>query len=179
MVGIDNAPAMLDKARRKAEQYRTTSHIQFLEEDITACALPQAGAIICNYTLQFIRPLSRPEVVRRLYQALPDQGLLILSEKVISHAGLLNRRYIDIYHRFKKHQGYSDLEIAAKREALENVLIPCSREENLALLRQAGFQEVESFFQWFNFTSYVAIKRSSCPPKTQNQLGQQIPVHDD
>jgi hypothetical protein len=85
---------------------------------------------------------------------------LILSEKTISHAGRLNRDFIEMYHALKKRQGYSELEISAKREALENVLIPFSLDENIALLRNAGFEEIEIFFKWFNFSSIIALKAS-------------------
>lgn len=158
-IGIDNAPAMLDKARRKSAMFNTSGVLQFQQADITGCPLPEAAAIICNYTLQFLRPLTRGAFVSRIYEALPEGGVFVLSEKTISHAGRLNRDFIDIYHAFKKKQGYSELEIAAKREALENVLVPFSLDENIALLRDAGFEEIETFFKWFNFTAIVALKR--------------------
>jgi tRNA (cmo5U34)-methyltransferase len=157
-VGLDNAPAMLAKARRKAEMYSKADLVRFREEDITRVELPDGGVILCNYTLQFIRPPTRPQLARRLYAALPPGGLLLVSEKVISHDPILNRVYIDLYHRFKLRQGYSELEIAAKREALENILIPFSIDENRDLLAQAGFSSVETFFQWFNFASFIAVK---------------------
>lgn len=157
-VGIDNAPAMLDKARKKSAMFGKADLLTFREEDITTCALPQAAAVICNYTMQFLRPLTRHAFVQRIHAALPEDGLFFLSEKTISHAKRLNRDFIDIYHAFKRQQGYSELEIAAKREALENVLIPFSLDENINLLREAGFVEVEPYFQWFNFTTLVAIK---------------------
>lgn len=158
-IGIDNAPAMLDKARRKSAMFGKTAVLQFLQDDITTCSLPAAGGIICNYTLQFLRPMTRQAFVGRLFDALPDGGVFILSEKTISHSGRLNRDFIDVYHTFKKQQGYSELEIAAKREALENVLIPFSLQENIALLQKAGFEEIEVFFKWFNFTALIALKR--------------------
>jgi len=156
--GIDNAPAMLAKARSKSAMYGKSAVLEFRQDDITCCPLPSAGGIVCNYTLQFLRPLTRQPFVQRLFQTLPPGGVLILSEKTISHASRLNRDFIDIYHRFKKQQGYSELEIAAKREALENVLIPFSLQENLTLLKEAGFDEVEVFFKWFNFTALIALK---------------------
>ena len=85
-------------------------------------------------------------------------GILLISEKVINDDRRLNRAFIDIYHQFKKNRGYSELEIARKREALENVLIPFSIKENKAMLKKSGFVSVETYFQWFNFTSFVAIK---------------------
>ncbi|MCL7487113.1 MAG: carboxy-S-adenosyl-L-methionine synthase CmoA [Desulfobulbaceae bacterium] len=157
-VGIDKAPAMINKARQKAEMLSMPASVQFKVGDITTADLDDAGAILCNYTLQFIRPMARLQFVRRLYNALPAGGMCIVSEKVICHDRKLNRDFINMHHRFKRRQGYSELEIAAKREALENVLVPFSIEENIDLLRQSGFQAVETFFQWFNFASFVALK---------------------
>lgn len=158
-IGIDNAPAMLDKACRKTAMFTKSECLHFRQDDITSCPLPGAAAILCNYTLQFLRPLTRQMFVNRIFTALPPGGVFLLSEKTIAHASRLNRDFIEIYHLFKKKQGYSELEIAAKREALENVLIPFSMEENVALLREAGFEEIEPFFTWFNFSSIVALKR--------------------
>ena len=160
-VGIDNSAPMLNKAGLKAELYSKTESLSFLEEDITKIHHPGAGAFIINYTLQFIRPLQREDFIRRLYNNLRPGGILLLSEKIISHDRRLNREYIDIYHRFKRTKGYSELEIARKREALENVLIPFSIDENKALLKNSGFQSVDTYFQWFNFASFMAVKKPS------------------
>jgi len=160
-VGVDNAPAMLEKARKKCAMFSKNALIEFREDDIATCALPNATAVLCNYTMQFLRPMTRLAFVKRIYAALPEDGLFFLSEKTISHATRLNRDFIDIYHHFKRQQGYSELEIAAKREALENVLIPFSLEENMTLLGDAGFTEIEPYFKWFNFTSLVAVKRGT------------------
>lgn len=158
LVGIDSSPAMLEKARLKAEMYGRQHTIDFCLEDITRLQRPGTAAFVVNYTLQFIRPLLRPTLVERLFANLRPGGLLIVSEKTILPDGRLNRSFIDIYHDLKRERGYSELEIARKREALENILIPFSVEENIALLGNAGFQPVTPFFQWFNFSSFVACK---------------------
>ncbi len=157
-IGIDNAPAMIDKARRKAEMYGKASIIEFHRDDITQTDIHGADIVICNYTMQFIRPLRRAEFIRRIYRSLAPGGMLLMSEKTISPNRRINRNYIELYYDFKRKQGYSELEIAAKREALENVLIPCSVQENIELLSGAGFSEVDTFFQWVNFASFVALK---------------------
>jgi len=157
-IGIDNSGPMLDKARLKSEIYSKQQSLSFLLEDITAFDHPGAGAIICNYTLQFIRPLQREAFLQRLYHNLRPGGIVLISEKVINHDRRLNREYIDIYHRFKRSRGYSELEISKKREALENVLIPFSINENKSMLKKSGFISVETYFQWFNFASLIAVK---------------------
>jgi tRNA (cmo5U34)-methyltransferase len=157
-IGIDNSAPMLDKARLKSELYSKQKSISFSLEDITAFDHPGAGGIVLNYTLQFIRPLQRESFLQRLFHNLRPGGIILISEKVINQDRRLNREYIDMYHRFKKARGYSELEIAKKREALENVLIPFSIEENKTMLKNSGFMSVETYFQWFNFVSFIAIK---------------------
>jgi len=156
--GVDNSAPMLDKARHKAEMYSLSDRIDFKEADILDLNFSEAGAVVMNYTLQFIRPLNRREFLAELHKKLRPGGILILSEKVLSHDPALNRAYIDFYLDFKRRNGYSETEISRKREALENVLVPFSIKENLDLLHEAGFASCETFFQWFNFASLVAVK---------------------
>jgi tRNA (cmo5U34)-methyltransferase len=157
-IGIDNSSAMLEKARLKTELFSKQDQITFSAEDITHLHRPSTGAFLLNYTLQFIRPLLREDFLRRLHADLKPGGLLILCEKTINEDSRLNREFIEIYHQFKRERGYSELEIAKKREALENVLIPFSIAENKALLQKAGFSQIATFFQWFNFSAFVAVK---------------------
>jgi tRNA (cmo5U34)-methyltransferase len=79
-------------------------------------------------------------------------------EKVLGETPLWNRLFIKHYYELKRRNGYSELEIAQKREALENVLIPYRLEENRELLRSEGFQHVDVFFKWYNFCAIVAMK---------------------
>jgi tRNA (cmo5U34)-methyltransferase len=157
-VGVDNSRPMLDKAIRKAEMFAMQDKIQFIEEDITQAELTGAGAVILNYTLQFIGPDVRLEFLKKINTYLREQGVMILSEKIICQDEKLNQGYLASYHQYKKDRGYSELEIANKREALENVLLPLTIQQNCELLQQAGFRTVETFFQWFNFVSILAIK---------------------
>jgi tRNA (cmo5U34)-methyltransferase len=156
--GIDNSPAMISKALHKAEMFSLADRLDFREDDITTIDISGAGAVIMNYTVQFIRPVQRQDFLARIYRALRPGGMLILSEKILCRDPELNRAFIDFYLDFKRQNGYSDTEISRKREALENVLIPFSIKENLELLKAAGFTTSETFFQWFNFASIVAIK---------------------
>jgi len=157
-VGLDNSPAMIAKASQKAAMYRAKERLRFQEGDILQEELGPAGAVIMNYTMQFIRPLQRQTLLERIYNSLRPGGILIVSEKIVSTNPVLNRSFIRFYLDFKRSQGYSEIEIAKKREALENVLVPFSARENLAMLHKAGFTTAEPFFQWYNFISIAAIK---------------------
>ena len=159
LIGVDSSVDMLDKARLKMDQsalrapYRLLC--QTLEEDLQ---IEDASVIVMNLTLQFVRPLHRDRLIRTLTRGLRPKGCLILVEKVLGQDSGLNRLFIQHYYDFKRRNGYSDLEIAQKREALENVLIPYQDTENRALLLNNGFGVVETFFRWYNFTGLIAIK---------------------
>ena len=157
LLGIDNSEAMLQLARQKVHAYG--SKIELLNADITAVSLSNYDGIIANYMLQFIRPLQRADFVSKLYDALNPNGLFMFSEKIVFDDKELNKQMIDLYYQFKREQGYSDFEIAQKREALENVLIPYTEEENKAMLKNAGFSTIETIFKWGNFATFVAKKK--------------------
>ena len=160
-LGIDNSPHMLAEARAKLAPHVEAGRAKLLEADANAVEIPPCNVVLMNWTLQFIRPLYREAVVKRICDALAPGGALFLSEKVLVGDSSLNRLYIDLYLQYKRTQGYSDEEIRRKREALENVLVPYRIDENRALLSRCGFTTVDEYFRWCNFTGIVAIKGST------------------
>lgn len=157
LIGIDDSEPMLKIARQKAAAYE--ANIDFLCADAVASELPKSNAFVANFTLQFIRPMIRETLVQKIYDSLEDGGVFIFAEKLISEDKKLNKFLIDEYHSYKRNQGYSELEIMRKREALENVLVPYSEDENKALCLKAGFCHVETLFKWCNFALFIAVKR--------------------
>jgi len=155
--GVDNSKAMLKRAKYKCQAFGADS-IELIEDDILKIDIKNEDVIVSNYTLQFIRPLERPILVRRIFEGLKEDGEFYFSEKVAFSEAYLDKAMIDIYYDYKREQGYSDYEIASKREALENVLIPFTIKENIRLCKEAGFKRVDTIFQWANFVSFRAIK---------------------
>jgi tRNA (cmo5U34)-methyltransferase len=159
-VGIDPSGAMLEQAREKLAPLQDSQRLELIESDIQRFnTLKDARLVTILYTLQFVRPMERSSVLKMVRRSLVPGGCLILAEKVLADEAFARRLYIDLYHRYKNRQGYSELEIAKKREALENVLIPFHNRENIQLLRDAGFEAVEQAFRWYNFSLYVATAR--------------------
>jgi SAM-dependent methyltransferase len=129
-VGIDSSDAML--ARADAALASSMRHpYELRRADLNdGLRLDNASVVIMSLTLQFVRPLYRQRVLAEIYAGLNPDGCLLLIEKVGVEESLLNRLYIDHYYEFKRRNGYSRTEIARKREALENVLIPYRLTEN-------------------------------------------------
>jgi len=85
---------------------------------------------------------------------------LIVVEKILAEDSTWNRDFIKYYYDMKRRNHYTEMEIAQKREALENVLIPYKLSENITLLREAGFANYEIFFKWYNFSGFIAKKNA-------------------
>ncbi len=154
--GLDNSQAMLDRAEQKCQAFGANIELELA--DMLTYNYQKEDIIVANYTLQFIRPMQRVELVKKLYKGLNEDGMFIFSEKVVFEDKKLDKELIDIYYDYKKEQGYSEYEIAQKREALENVLIPFTIKENIQMCRDAGFKRVETVFQWANFVTFVVKK---------------------
>lgn len=158
-IGVDNSDEMLGKARAKLATLKSNRDFELINADLhTGPVIENASVVILLLTLQFVRPLQRERFLQRIHSGMRKNGCLIVVEKLTSSATLLNRSFIKYYYDFKKRNGYSELEIAQKREALENVMIPYRYEENAELLHRVGFGATEEFFRWYNFSGMVAIK---------------------
>jgi len=158
-VGLDSSDDMLRKAEQKLAAARFPWPCEFTHQDLNAgLHIENASVALMVLTLQFVRPLNRETLISSLYDGLNHNGCLILVEKVLGEDSTLNRLFIDHYYAMKKRKGYSEIEIAQKREALENVLVPYQLDENLRLLRRTGFRHLDVFFKWYNFCGIIAVK---------------------
>lgn len=162
LVGYDNSEPMLERARIKAADAGVSDRIVFsygdFNQNFDALVINNASVVTICWTLQFVRPLCRDRLIRKVYQGMVDGGVLIVTDKVLTNDSNMNRFFIDFYYDFKRRNHYSEEEISKKREALENVLIPYRLDENLELFRRNGFSTVETFFQWYNFAGFLCVK---------------------
>ena len=164
LIGVDKSPQMLDVARAKLLPHMETHDVWLHPGDVLLPDFPRddpAGVVVLAFTLQFIRPLDRQRVLESARAMLHPDGVLIVVEKTVQAADRVNRLFLDAYHDFKRAQGYSRAEIARKREAYHNRLVPFQPEENERLLTAAGFSTVSVFYSHLNFQGYLA-----CDPRS-------------
>ncbi len=158
-IGIDNSTEMLEECERKFEEGGLERPYELRCADLNqGIAIDNASIAIMLLTLQFIRPLYREKLAADVFRGLNSNGCLIVVEKVLAEDSLFNRLFIKYYYDMKRRNGYTDIEITQKREALENVLIPYKLLENRELLLRTGFRYVDVFFKWYNFCGIVAVK---------------------
>ena len=154
VTGVDNAPAMLERARSMSATRYPQIHWQCA--DIREVPIEDASVVVLNFTLQFLPPDDRLALLQRIRTGLRPEGILILSEKIAARDATEEDLLTEMHHAFKRANGYSELEISRKRAALEKVLLPESLALHQARLEQAGFSRSDLWFRCFNFVSLVA-----------------------
>lgn len=158
IIGVDNSEAMVSQCRENVANDVAQLPMDVVLGDIRTADIQNASVVVLNFTLQFIAPADRDALIRRIYAGLNPGGVLVVSEKVVFDSAEKTERYIDLHHDFKMANGYSELEVAQKRTAIMNVLIPETIEAHQQRMLDAGFSSAELWFQAFNFCSMLAIK---------------------
>ena len=153
---IDNSQEMLDQCSRNLSGIE--ANIQYICDDIENIKLDNASLIVLNLTLQFINPKYRSDLIKRIFKSLLPGGALIISEKIIHENEETNKSLVSLHESFKRENGYSETEIAQKRKAIEEVLIPESIENHLRRLNDGGFKKPLVQMQCINFASFLAVK---------------------
>jgi len=157
-VAVDNSPAMVRQCRVNLRQHGVRAPVELREEDVCDTVIGDASVVALNLTLQFVDPGDRDALLQRIAAGMLPGGVLLLAEKVRFDDAETQRLQDEWHGDFKRARGYSELEIARKRTALEAVLQPDTARRHRQRLLEAGFARVERWFQCFNFQSFVAFR---------------------
>ena len=150
---------MLTRLRQRLKESVDNGNVVDLQQaDIREVEVINASLVVLNLTLQFLPPEERDEFIGRIAAGTRAGGALVLSEKICFEDAAQQELMTKLHHDFKRAHGYSDLEIAQKRTAIENRLLPETLDAHVARLRAAGFRTVSPWFQCFNFASILAVK---------------------
>lgn len=155
-IGVDASKAMLEKCQAKLDANQVTAKL--VQGDLLKLDYESCDMIVMDYTLQFIPVEERALLLSKLYDALKPGGRFVLAEKIASSKPHIQEMITDLYYDFKRRNGYSELEISQKREALENVMTPFTPTQQISMLEVAGFSEVDMVFRWYNFAAWLALK---------------------
>lgn len=159
LIGIDSSAAMIRQAKNNLTMLDSKIlNYSLLEQDLMTTDVNSAAMVLMNFTLQFIALEQRDALIQKIYAGLLDGGSLVLSEKIKFDDNKTNNVLVDVHHQYKADQGYSQMEIAQKREAIENVLIPETLETHIRRLKAAGFSVVTPWVQNLQFISILAVK---------------------
>ncbi len=158
IIAVDNSEAMVNRCKKNIQRDHSSCPVEVVHADIQDIKLTNASIAVMNFTLQFIPLLQRVALLRNIYEGLNKGGVLVLSEKILMETEPDNDLMTELHHQYKRLNGYDDMEIAGKRTALENVLIPETLAQHKSRLESAGFSHIQVYMQCLNFVSLIAIK---------------------
>lgn len=154
LIGLDASKEMIDEAKNKI----SNEHIIFNHADITKTKLKKCSLVIMYYTLQFISPAVRQDLINKIYESLEWGGALILFEKVRASDARFQDIMTTTYNEFKIRNGFSLEEITSKSRSLRGQLEPFSTQGNIDLLKRSGFIDINSVLKYICFEGFIAIK---------------------
>jgi tRNA (cmo5U34)-methyltransferase len=153
-IGIEKEADMVQKA---VSLYKRPN-LTFLEADINTYAYEMSDLIIAYYTVQFIHPKLRQNLIDTIYRKLHWGGAFIMFEKVRANDARFQDIMTGLYTDYKLDQGYTPEEIIGKSRSLKGVLEPFSTEGNIDMLKRAGFVDIITIQKFMNFEGFLAIK---------------------
>ncbi len=155
---VDISPAMTSEAKLLLTHNYAEHDIEVITADIRDIELESCDMVILNLTLQFLPAADRVAVLAKIYAALSEGGILVLTEKTHAFDEQYDAWLVERYYDFKRANGYTEMEISGKRNALENVLITDTLDQHHQRLAQVGFTRHLTWFQFLNFASMIAFK---------------------
>jgi tRNA (cmo5U34)-methyltransferase len=153
-IGIEIEEDMVEKAK---ELY-SAPNLSFICDDMNTVELQKADLIVSYYTIQFIHPKLRQQLIDKIYNTLNWGGAFIMYEKVRANDARFQDIISNLYMEYKLDQGYTPKEIIAKAKSLKGVLEPFSTEGNIDMLKRAGFVDILSVQKYMNFEGFLVIK---------------------
>ena len=158
IIAVDNSVAMVERFKEAIKDNTAGVPIDVRLENMVDTRIRNASVVVLNFTLQFLDREQRQALIDQIAGGMRPGGALIISEKICFENEHEQIDQTAWHHDFKRTQGYSDLEIAQKRNALEDVLRPETEETHFQRLKVAGLSNPRRWFQCFSFTSYIAFK---------------------
>ncbi len=158
IIAVDNSEQMIARSKKYIDADNSKTPVELICGDVRDIKIKNASIVILNFTLQFISPNDRTNLLQKIYNGLLPGGIVLISEKIKFEDIDEDNLMIDLYYDFKRLNGYSELEISQKRDALENVMIVDTLNTHQSRAKKCGFNNFYLWFRTFNFISYFLIK---------------------
>lgn len=154
-IGVDKVYEMIQKAKSFTEGI---SNIELINEDVLNIELEKSDFIVAYYTIQFIHPKFRQELLSKIYRSLNKGGAFIMFEKVICDDSNFQDIITSLYTEYKIKNNFTAEEIVNKTRSLYGVLRPYTTNDNIKQLKEVGFSNVSLIMKNLCFDGYIAVK---------------------
>jgi tRNA (cmo5U34)-methyltransferase len=137
-IGIDCEPNFESLWRK-----HRMSGLQFGIGDARTWPLENASLVTSMFTVQFIPPMDKRALLRRIHGCLVEGGAFMIAEKMLAETARLQDVVTFSYYDHKLEQGFTADHILNKERQLRGQMTCMSEAELRDALRQAGFTELE------------------------------------
>lgn len=151
LIGFDNSQAMIEQAASKG--------VEVVFKDLERLTdIPAFSYGVALYTLQFLRPQARQQLVYRIAASIERGGGLFVVEKVLGTYPTTQDIIQQLYWDMKVANGLTPAQVFNKAHALRGCMFPKTIAENEAEFRAAGFSQVELVFKDLQFCGWLLIR---------------------
>lgn len=152
-IGIDSSEDMCKKLEMEKVDF------EVINADITMdFNFNNASLITSVLTIQFIKEEHRQNLINKIHKGLNKGSAFVMVEKVIGSNARFNEIYTELYQELKLNNNLTPQHVFNKAKAIRGVMKPYTVDENVEMLRNAGFKDIDIFFKWNNFVGFIAIK---------------------
>ena len=156
-VGIDVEERMIEVATKKKNALNL-ENLELICEDLLSYDYLQSDFITSYYTIQFIRPSQRQELINKIFESLKWGGAFVMFEKTRAPDARFQDIFVGLYDEYKLEQGYTSDQIFSKTRSLRGVMEPFSTKANFEMLERAGFKDTITLMKNISFEGFLAIK---------------------
>lgn len=153
-VGVEVEPDFYPGFDQDMGQY---PNLHFERSDIRPFRFKNCSLVTSIFTLQFMPQRDRQEVINSIYNGLHKGGAFIFAEKTVAESPRIHEIRTFTYYDFKRESFTTD-DIMDKERTLRHMMKPNTRSELIDMVTNAGFEQVDSFWQNHAFTGFIAIK---------------------
>ena len=133
------------------------SQLSYYKGDVRDYSFNNCSLVTSIFSLQFMPPKDREEVINRVYNGLNVGGAFIFSEKTFSCDPKIQDMMTFTFYDYKR-KNFTDKEILDKEVQLRHMMKLNTKTEIYDMFNKAGF-EVHNFWQNFNFMGAIALKK--------------------
>ena len=152
-VGIDCEPRFeAHWIRRRARD------LDFRIGDVRNWAYERSSLVTSVFTVQFVPPMNKRELLKRIYDCLVEGGALMIAEKTLAETARLQDALTFPYYDHKLRAGFTPEQVLLKERSLRGQMTLLSEAELREALKQAGFREIERVWGEAPFAGFVALK---------------------
>ncbi|MCI4591080.1 methyltransferase domain-containing protein [Sphingobium sp. BYY-5] len=153
-LGVDPAKAMLDEAARVLGP--DADRVTFCEGYIDDAPEGPFDGATCLLTLHFLEPTERARTVRELHRRLKPGAAFVAAHSSFPQDDGQRARWLSRYAAFALASGAPSDQVEKMCETVDAHVPMLSPEEDEAILREAGFSDVELFYAGFTWRGWVS-----------------------